>query len=165
MEGIQQDFQKILHENVDILQGSSPVEIERTGELYENEARELANRGSLYTALLEAYVTDFDIRHAGNLGYKKAFFIVVMSLFGLTVLSACAALVILAVQKADSTAGIVMAVSSMATIISSFIIIPRIIAEYLFPLDEDKRVTDMVGMMQQNDSVTRKIHTSGKKPG
>ena len=152
------NYEKILYENVNILQGSAPVEIERTESLYENEERELTNRGSLYTALLEAYVADFDLRHASNMGYKKAFFILVMSLFCLSVLSACAALVCVAVTGTGGAGGIVTAVASMATIISSFIIIPRIIAEYLFPLDEDKKVTDMVGMMQQNDSATRKIH-------
>jgi hypothetical protein len=162
MESGRTDYERILKENVRILQSTVPVEIQRTDSLYENEARELTNRGSLYTALLEAYVTDFDLRHSGNMGYKKAFFITVMSLFCISVLAACAALALIAARGAQGAGDIVAALCSMATIISSFVIIPRIIAEYLFPLDEDKKVTEIVGIMQQNDSATRKIHRDGQ---
>ena len=46
---------------------------------------------------------------------------------------------------------------SVAGMVSSLIIIPKIIAEHLFPVDEESNMLDMVKSMQENDSRIRKI--------
>ena len=46
-------------------------------------------------------------------------------------------------------------VSALAGMISAFIVIPKIIAEHLFPADEDANMIAMVKSMQENDAKIR----------
>ncbi|MDP4153551.1 MAG: hypothetical protein Q8865_08975 [Bacillota bacterium] len=156
----EKSFEEILNENVKILQ-SNPVEIKQSNTLLKNEELELSDRSDLYTALLNAYVTDFDFRHKSNRYYKKRFFNIVMIIFCISIFGAIAVLMIIAFKGVGNSADITLVISSFATILSTLIIIPQIIAKYLFPLDEDDKVADMVKTMQQNDFKTRELHSNG----
>lgn len=46
-------------------------------------------------------------------------------------------------------------ISALAGMISAFIVIPKIIAEHLFPADEDANMIAMVKSMQENDAKIR----------
>jgi len=150
-------YEDIFNKNVEILAATELKE----NSLSENDAIGLLNRDNLYTALLTAYVAEFEIRHRNNRRYKLFFFIIVMSIFCIAILGAIAAIVVLAVSGGAGTGGLVVAVTSFGTILSSLIIIPKIIAQYLFPLDEDQKVAEIVGTLQQNDANIRQLQHKG----
>lgn len=145
------DYRKVYEENL-ILTTSTMDEVSESTSLLENEERELSERGDLYTALLNAYVTDFDVRHTQNRDfYKKEFFTTVMRLFTLAIFGSICALIIVSIKNSGNNTELSVIITAFGTIISSLIIIPKIIAKYLFPLDEDDKVADMVKTMQRND--------------
>lgn len=46
-------------------------------------------------------------------------------------------------------------IGSVAGIVSSLIVLPKIIAEHLFPTDEDRNMNEFLKSMQENDSAIR----------
>lgn len=46
-------------------------------------------------------------------------------------------------------------IGSVAGIISSLVVLPKIIAEHLFPTDEDRNMNEILKSMQENDSAIR----------
>ena len=130
--------------------------------LHDSDEIELSNRGSLYTQLLSAYVTDFDIRHTRNRSYKSIFFYSITAVFCLVIVLSVVAVLAISSKPIATVNDLVVALSALATMISSLIVLPKIIADYLFHPDEDNKVTDMVRAMQENDCTTRKLYNTNK---
>lgn len=157
-EALLKKNENILWQNVDIVV-SKPTEISPQSSLFKDEERGLTQRDQLYTALLNAYVKDYDVRHKSNRGYKKIFFWFVILIFACTITGSVITLITLAARGMENPSVIAVALSAFGTILSALIIIPKIIAKYLFPANEDDKVTEMVKTMQENDSKTRESHT------
>lgn len=117
-----------------------------------------AVRNDMYSALLEMYVHKYDKKEKGKRIYKLVFFVVIMLIF-VAVIGLCSFVAVYTIIKNE---GITVAdagalIGSVAGIISTIIIIPKIIAEYLFPLNEESNMIDLVKSMQLNDANIMKI--------
>lgn len=117
-----------------------------------------AERNNMYSELLELYVHRYDKKEKTKGRYKCAFFVVIMVVF-VAVIMLCGFIIIYTVSRTEhiTAADAGALIGSMAGIISTFIIIPKIIAEYLFPLNEESNMIDLVKSMQLNDANIMKI--------
>ena len=121
---------------------------------------EYTTRNKLYSSLLNEYIKEYTSKNLYKKWYKFVFFIITM--FALLALVTVPLLVILIVASSlnESNIGvdansIALIAGSVAGIISAIIILPRIIAEHLFPTNEENHLIEMVKNMQTNDSGIR----------
>ncbi len=87
--------------------------------------------------------------------YKFWFFVVSLAAFGFIVLTAIVSIWIVTIRGNISLGDVGVVVSALTGMISAFIVIPKIIAEHLFPADEDANMIAMVKSMQENDAKIR----------
>ena len=121
-------------------------------ELKQYDARDVA-----YTDLLSDYIKSYNSKRRWNIWYKLAFFIISMLAFVVIIGGSITAIIIAALKISDAEVWsiIAVAISGVASTVSSIIVLPKIIANHLFPTDEDKNMIDMVKNMQRNDSGIR----------
>ena len=75
--------------------------------------------------------------------FKKVFFNSVMLFMGLVILGSMAVFVLLAIFG-TSWHGIYIAAGALASFLSTIIVLPRIIAQHLFPKNEEENTTKLV---------------------
>ncbi|MBQ8836417.1 MAG: hypothetical protein IJ002_03010 [Clostridia bacterium] len=121
-------------------------------------------RDTLYSDLLDRYIKVYKSKAAWNKWYKLAFFVIAMLIFIGIVVVSLLALLIAAIMANDQNvvSTVIIAIGSMSGIISSIIVLPKIIAEHLFPTNEDENMIGMVKNMQVNDSKIRSFSRNGK---
>lgn len=91
------------------------------------------------------------------------FFITSMIVFFGIILSSFICFFIVVNKANSSLTDISVVGGAIASVISSIIILPKIIAEHLFPTNEDENMIDMVKNMQVNDSRIRNSNLKHKK--
>lgn len=112
-------------------------------------------RDYLYSKLLANYIEAYDKKSQHNKVYKAIFFGVILFIFIGLIVTSVVILFLIARKSTTSVADVALVVSGIAGIISAIIALPKIIAEHLFPTNEDENMIDMVKSMQQNDSSIR----------
>ena len=112
-------------------------------------------RNQAYTELLKVYIDDYVKKSKSKKNYKFWFFVVSLAAFGFIVLTAIVSIWIVTIRGNISLGDVGVVVSALTGMISAFIVIPKIIAEHLFPADEDANMIAMVKSMQENDAKIR----------
>lgn len=92
--------------------------------------------------VLKSFNTDFDRRSTTNKSLKKVFLIWTMILFSIIVVGCITVLILSLIW--GGVYSIAPVISSVGTLITSFIVLPKIIARYLFPEGETKDTIDLV---------------------
>lgn len=129
----------------------------------EKEAKEKAQkreeiairRSAGFTGLIETFVSNYKEKFEQNKSLKKWFFITVMILFSVTLLMPVGIAICAAVGWLDGYEVIAMTLSSLGTIVASIIVIPKIIAQYLFSSKEDDAILDVLKEFYKNDELNR----------
>lgn len=155
LQDVSEDSDKIPAADADMLHASSK-ECGECGPEYDR-------RDTLYSDLLENYIKTYDGKAKCNKIYKFLFFTVSMLIFIGVVGAAIASLIIIALKKESSIADVAVLISGAAEIISVVIVLPKIIAEHLFPTNEDDNMIGMVKNMQVNDSKIRAFSKGKRK--
>ena len=124
---------------------------------------EYDNRNKLYTLLLETYIENYKRKEKTKGRYKCAFFIVTIILFVAIIVCGLVGMVVLSILGDGSLANVGIAITNIAGIISTIIVLPRIIAEHLFPTNEESNMLEMVKNMQDNDANIRNLLFDDKK--
>lgn len=119
--------------------------------------REYDERNTLYTILLRNYIYSYVEKDNEKKRYKKIFFyITILTMVAIVAISLIIMVYIAACGKGNlSDIGAIA--GGIAGMITALIIIPRIIAEHLFPVNEDSNMIDMVKNMQDNDTNIRNV--------
>ena len=137
---------------------------------YQDEEKdpEYDRRNRFYTELLSTYIKSYISISGYKKWYKLAFFIIVMLVFVFIVVFCVIGIVHISLKENTTVADFGVLFSSIAGILSALLVLPKVIAEHLFPKDEDANMIDMVKNMQQNDSGIRNWlhnnkHDSDKK--
>lgn len=139
------------------------VEDEELTERYASEyGMQYDARDELYTKLLHHYIETSEQKTRRNRKYKLSFFIIVMTVFCVLILSPIFAMFVVIFKNTTNTVAIVSMASGAISIVSAIIVLPKIIAKHLFPADEDKNMIDLVKNMQDNDSGIRNNCTDKK---
>lgn len=120
-----------------------------------NDKRHLIRHNENYTKLLSCYVNNIAKTLKAKYYFKIIFFGVVM----LAIVSVIVMFVwslICALECEGLEAAAVAVIGSFVSIISATIVLPSIIAKYLFNLDEEKDAVEIIKGMQEFDKTTRK---------
>ena len=112
-------------------------------------------RDEQYTNLLKNYTNTYSKKSAVNAIYKDIFFYVTIVLLCALVVFPITLLFIIASKESSSLSDVSVVLGSITGIVSSIIVLPKIIAEHLFPVNEDSNMIDLVKTMQQNDTKIR----------
>ena len=129
----------------------------------ENDETEYMVRNVLYSNILYEYIEEHKLKNKTKKCYKFVFFVITMSI--LIALVAVPLLIIKSIAlSADETDfdlpnGIALIVSSIAGTITAVAVLPKIIAEHLFPTDEETHLIEMIKNMQSNDSGFRESNS------
>lgn len=118
---------------------------------------EYDKRNTLYTSLLGEYIGIYSKRAQAKDKYKLAFFIITMIAFVGIIVASLIFIGYTSIYGEGQIVDIGTVIASVAGIISALIIIPKIIAEHLFPVNEESTMIDMVKSMQDNDAKIRDI--------
>lgn len=110
--------------------------------------------------VLKSFNTDFDRRSNTNKSLKRVFLIWTMILFSIIVIG-CTIVLILSLIW-GGIYSIAPVISSVGTLITSFIVLPKIIARYLFPEGETKDTIDLVKTIATHGVEIQSLN-SGKK--
>lgn len=123
---------------------------------------EYNERNHAYTELLRSYIKDYEQKAKHKKRFKSIFFWIIMIVFaGISGIAIVSTFMVLKHGNVTlEEVGVV--ISAFASAISAFIIIPKIIAEHLFPANEDENMIEMVKSMQENDARIR-AHLHGAK--
>ena len=118
----------------------------------------IKKRDDLYISHIRNYVVNYNKRAKGQTKMKWVFFVVIMALlFGL-VSGTIVAILIISCKKDISLNDFTVVGTSMAGVISAFIILPKVIAKNLFPTTEDDRSAEIFQSVIANDMELRKFH-------
>ncbi|MCI8876489.1 MAG: hypothetical protein HFI77_10780 [Lachnospiraceae bacterium] len=128
------------------------IEVQR-----QEETREYNERNQLYTKLLNQYIDIYQEKENAKKKYKKAYFIITMVVFTVIIVGCVISILGLPKSNTGGIATLGIAGVDIVGIVSSLIIIPKIIAEHLFPTNEESNMIDMVKKMQANDAKIREI--------
>ena len=122
--------------------------------------KEYIKKEKLYTTILEDVEENYKETHKQKRKLKKYFFWTVLTGYLVTIFGSLIAIIISLINMSNVLA---MIVGGVASIISSIIAIPIVIAKYLFPQDEDKDLTSIINKMQNYDNNKRKIESENNK--
>lgn len=121
------------------------------------QEEEYNKRNKLYTELLGNYILRYNKKESAKAIYKGIFFGVIMFMFVAIVICGSVGLLLLSMYGDGTMANVGIAIANIAGIISSLIILPKIIAEHLFPVNEESNMIGMVRNMQENDANIRNV--------
>lgn len=113
-----------------------------------SQNKQIIKREKLFNDFLREYTQTFTKKSKQKYDLKNKFFEQIMGLFiGIPILCFLL-LIVFAICHVDIVAIITSIIASFVEIISSFIILPKIIAEYLFDKEEDKNLINLIIKMQ-----------------
>lgn len=118
---------------------------------------EYEKRNELYTFLLSHYIDSYKKKSKHKSGYKIAFFIIIMLAFLCVIGGTVAAILIISGKETSTNSDLAAIIGGCATVFSALLVLPKVIAEHLFPPNDDANMIDMVKNMQLNDSGIRNM--------
>lgn len=121
---------------------------------------EYKRRDVLYSDMLQHYLEAHKSKAKSNKRFKFFFFWITMLILMALVGAPIAAMIIFALKSQIGYKEIALVISGIPGIISAIIVLPKIIAEHLFPTNEDSNMIDLVKKMQDNDAEIRHVFTS-----
>lgn len=127
----------------------------RSEENIDPSDKSLNDRDVKYTEIMDEYKKFYKKKSDSNILLREKFFSCSFALLFILVIGMIVVSVILcfAVENVI-TIGVGM-VSTIAASVTSILLLPRIIGEYLFPKDEDEHITNLIKDMRINDEHRR----------
>ena len=143
-----------------ILSTEQAVPVTSDNNLVELDTGYLSHHNEDYSALLDIYVANAKESLNDKRKYKKIFYyssLIVLAGIIITLLISS----IIAFTSKSSLQTIVTLITAATSFMTAFIVIPKIIAEYLFNTSDETNFTDIIKNMQEYDkSVRAHIHTN-----
>lgn len=135
------------------------LEISTEESLNDSDENLLKKHNQSFVNLLNNYVVSSDKSQKHKRGMKIAFFVITMVIVIMLILSFVATifagLYMRSVKNISILELLAPLITSFASVITSIIILPKIIAEYLFDKSEDDRLSQIVSNMQNYDKELR----------
>lgn len=124
---------------------------------HREQDEEYDRRNQLYTELLGKYISIYEKKERTKAKYKCVFFVSTMVLFLGIEVCCLIGMVALSIKGSQDWSNVGLIIGNVAGIVSTLIILPKIIAEHLFPTNEENNMIDMVKNMQDNDASIRQV--------
>lgn len=151
-----EDSQKIIEAYLN--QDSNDNKIDIVHSDYQLEASDIDSmkkHNQYFNELLSAYVKNADKNLRTKLGFKKNFFNVCIGIL-IAVTTVMLLTIIIALFKDFETSELIsIALTNVVSFMTSFIILPKTIADYLFNTDEEKNMSDIIKSIQDYDKDIR----------
>lgn len=129
--------------------------------LKNNDCYNITRRNDSSTEFFQLFVTAYENNTKTNRNLKRAFFVMFMIFLSIMIGIVPTVIVIASCNNNIHFVEILTAlVSSSATIITSIIIIPKIMVQQLFSSEETKVSIDLISKLLETDKKTREIHES-----
>lgn len=121
-------------------------------------------RNERYCTFLDEYVDNYNQKAKASKGMKRVFFIAIMILlFGMV--SACIiAFVNISGKRDISYSDVATVVTAVGGIVASFIVLPKVMAENLFPAQEEDRTAEIFDSMIKYDLELEKFYAKQEQP-
>ncbi len=113
----------------------------------------LKARSDMYNHILSDYRDSIHNTLKSKHVYKIVTYIIVSSI--LVAITASTIVLLFMYSKFDSVEWIAVAVPMMISFLTTFIVIPKIIAGYLFDKDEEKHMTDLLKILIEYDKISK----------
>lgn len=126
-----------------------------------NDVIALKDRDYKNSQLFQSYIDYYNKKSKTNLFLKKAFFWFFMIFMSVIIVAIPVGIIVLAsIGKLNNSTIITAFTSSVISMVTAIIVIPKIIAQYLFSLKEDEVISSLVLKIQENDEATRHLHNN-----
>lgn len=126
--------------------------LKSTIEWTNKEDKEYDQRNVLYSELLRQYIDIYTQKENAKKKYKCIFFWVTLLIFIIITIGCLLGICKISIYGDGELVNVGIAITNLAGIVSALLIIPKIIAEHLFPTDEESNMIGMVKNMQDNDA-------------
>lgn len=123
---------------------------------------ECNERDASYTRLLKNYISDYINKSRDNRNYKKWFFRIIMVVFCAVIFGSIASMICISLKGEINLSSLGMIIASVASIISVVVVLPKVIAEHLFPKDAETHIINLVERMQEHDTQIRNTNKTEK---
>lgn len=137
---------------------STYSEIKSDDDLEKDDRDRMKERNGKYSEILNVYTKNVKGVLRIKLIFRVIFLLVSVSALVGTFVLFCVILWWIAYKKIDIgyMEAIVSIVSSMVSMITVFIVLPKIMTKYLFDIEEEKNIYNMVKQIQDYDQMIRK---------
>ena len=165
-ESVKNNFYATLKQNMEISTESGPkpfnykATVASAQERILEDINQLDERNIKYSDLLQQFLDDYKARKRINKHYKSIFFHVFMTAFVLILIVTVAYIVFATLNISKTNISMIAGlVTAAATLITSILTIPQIIAKYLFSIEEDKFMSDIIkSMLTQDDKIRESLN-------
>ena len=130
--------------------------IETSKKEYDADMEQCNKRNILYTRLLSHYLDEHEIKSNNKVKYRSKFFWVTIISFISIIALSIFSMIYVCVNGSTSVSSVSIVVGSVGSMISAIIVLPKIIAEHLFPRNDESAMIELVKNMQLNDASIRK---------
>ena len=120
----------------------------------------IGQRTKIYTDYLDIYVSEFKQKSLIQRIMKSAFFWTILSLLLIMVIVSALSLFFISKKDNITVSDVVIVVTSISGAISSFLILPKVIADNLFPSKEEDHTAEIFEKMFKNDMNIRNIYNA-----
>ncbi len=143
----------------DSLTSNSAVLVPNDSALRDKDYENLGKHGQQYTEILDTYSKHLNKTLSLKRLMKKVFFWVAVGIMGFCILGIIAFVIVVAANAKNENFNIqdyiVPLFTSITSFLTVFIVIPKIIAKYLFNSNEDDVMKNVVSSIQDYDKFVR----------
>lgn len=113
------------------------------------QLKESSTRDKLFNEFLKNYINDYKLKSEQKRFFKKVFFICIIVLICIIPIS-CIVLIVVALNSSENAiSSAITAITFVVESITSFLVLPKIIAKYLFDKKEDESLANIISSMQE----------------
>lgn len=127
-------------------------------DLKSSDMRAIHDRNEIYNRYLKNYVSNFSLRTYHQRKMKKWFFIITMLLLTVIVIASSVSLILIVNRESLEAADAATAITAVIGMISTFLVLPKVIGDNLFPSKEEDQTHEIFSKMVENDMNLRKFH-------
>lgn len=131
-------------------------------DLRESDLEAINSHNKTYTEYLDKYVLEFKNKSRSQRIMKNWFFVIVMLLLSVIIITSFVSLVIISSKKIIGFEEIATLLTAIGGAIASFLVLPKIIAENLFPSKEEDKTDIIFAKMFDHDMSLRELHNRNK---
>ena len=132
-------------------------QIESDEALKQDDLNSIQYRNKTYNKFLESFSNDFSVRAKNQIKMKKIFFYLIMGALYFLIFIVGISLRNISLKEIN-VYEMATIISSLAGVITAFIVIPKIIAKNLFPTYENDKSTEIFSNMIKYDHELRKFY-------
>ena len=130
-----------------------------------NDIPHIQKRSKIYTDYLQNYVINFRRKNLSYIAMKIVFFCVVIVLLAVITVACFACIKEISKKENIDYADAATAITAIAGLLVSFLSLPKLICNNLFPQSEEDKTAEIFNKMFEHDVKLRELHHANKDAG